>query len=344
MVERPSYEALKGRVEALEAELERYRAEAEGVESGGAKMDFRGLAERSQDAIYHYDLVERKFRFTNRLFVGLFGREGRDSRQLTTEDVAGSIHPEDRAMVRKTMIASLAPDRSEGDVEYRVTDPGGSIRWMHDRWVVIRDDFGRPRTVEGFIRDTTALKMADVTLEASKRNALIGSYIVQDGLFRYVNPEFNRITQYTVDELRRMSPLDLVHEDYKEYVREKAVKMLKGERSSPYEFSVVNKDGGIRWIMETVTSIRYGGSRAALGYFMDITRLRDMQHNLSSLGLMLGITSHSLRNCLTGLDAALYLIDSGFYQDKAARIEEGLDTAKLMIDRLRKLVFHVLYY
>ena len=77
---------------------------------------------------------------------------------------------------------------------------------------------------------------------------------------------------------------------------------------------------------------------------MDISELRRIQGNLSALGLMIGTISHSLKGCLTGLDASLYLIETGFYRNKPARIEEGIDVTKLMIDRIRKLVLDILYY
>jgi signal transduction histidine kinase len=59
---------------------------------------------------------------------------------------------------------------------------------------------------------------------------------------------------------------------------------------------------------------------------------------------MVGTISHSLRGCLTGLNASLYLIETGFYRNKPAQIEEGLDVTKLMADRIRKLIFDILYY
>jgi signal transduction histidine kinase len=59
---------------------------------------------------------------------------------------------------------------------------------------------------------------------------------------------------------------------------------------------------------------------------------------------MLGTISHSLRGCLTGLNASLYLIETGFYRNRPAQIEEGLDVTKLMVDRLQKLVLDILYY
>jgi signal transduction histidine kinase/DNA-binding NarL/FixJ family response regulator len=78
--------------------------------------------------------------------------------------------------------------------------------------------------------------------------------------------------------------------------------------------------------------------------FTDITEVRQLEDNLSALGLMIGSISHDLKGCLTGLDAGLYLVDTGFYRDRPGRIEEGLDVARLMVERIRKLVQDILYY
>lgn len=66
-------------------------------------------------------------------------------------------------------------------------------------------------------------------------------------------------------------------------MRENAVKMLKKERLSPYEFRVVTKSGETRWIMETVTSIQFQGRRATLGNFMDITRRKQAEKVKTSM-------------------------------------------------------------
>jgi PAS domain S-box-containing protein len=101
--------------------------------------------------------------------------------------------------------------------------------------------------------------------------APIGVYIVQDGKFQFVNPEFQKITGFREDELLGSDSLNIVVPEDRGSVRENAIKMLKGERSSPYGHRVKTKDGEIRWIIETVTSVRYGGRRATLGKFMDDT-------------------------------------------------------------------------
>ena len=89
---------------------------------------------------------------------------------------------------------------------------------------------------------------------------------------------------------------------------------------------------------------RAGKLIQVLVVFADITELRQLQDNLSSLGLMIGTISHDLKGYLTGLDAGLYLIDTGFYRNKPGRIEEGLDASRMMVDRFRKMVHDILYY
>jgi PAS domain S-box-containing protein len=306
--------------------------------------DFRRLANHSQDAIYHYDTEAQRFLFYNRQFA-IFFQLGHEPRQIVSSDrIIKAIHPEDRSRVLITLRDSVAQGKDQGEMEYRLLYPDGSMRWLHDRWIVVRPEQGHHTAIEGFIRDNTQSKIAELQFIQSKHNALIGSYIVREGRFQYVNPEFLRITGFSANELMGTASIEIVQEDYREHVRSNAIAMLKGHSQTPYEFCVVDKAGNTHWIMETVTSMLYEGHRATLGYFMDITALRRMQGNLSSLGLMVGTISHSLRGCLTGLNASLFLIESGFYRNKPAQIEEGLDVTKLMADRIRKLVMDILYY
>ncbi|MBW2144654.1 MAG: PAS domain S-box protein [Deltaproteobacteria bacterium] len=111
-------------------------------------------------------------------------------------------------------------------------------------------------------------------------NSPIGIYIVQDEKFRFVNPEFQKITGYREDELLGTESQRMVFPEDWNMVRENAVKMLKGESYSPYVYRAVHKKGEIRCAIETVTSIQYDGKRATLGYFMDNTRLKRTEQAL----------------------------------------------------------------
>ena len=102
-------------------------------------------------------------------------------------------------------------------------------------------------------------------------NSPIGIFIVEDGKFRFVNPEFRRISGFSEEDLLGVNSLEIVLPEDRALVRDHARKMLKGEHSSPYHHRVVGKDGEIRWIVEAVAPIDFEGRKATLGFFLDTT-------------------------------------------------------------------------
>ncbi len=77
--------------------------------------------------------------------------------------------------------------------------------------------------------------------------------------------------------------MSLIHPDDRKKVRENAIKMLKGKRSSSYDFRTITKNGEIRWFTETVAPILFKGKRAVLGTSMEITEQIEARHKLVEL-------------------------------------------------------------
>lgn len=111
----------------------------------------------------------------------------------------------------------------------------------------------------------------------------IGLFIIQNGKFQFVNDEFHRITGRSPDELLGTDSMQLILPEDRSMVREKAIKMLKGERSSPYKYRVLGKDGQVKWMLEGVTSIQYRGRQASLGHSLDITEREQSEAKLQEL-------------------------------------------------------------
>ena len=80
----------------------------------------------------------------------------------------------------------------------------------------------------------------------------------------------------------------------------------------------------------------------------EVERLRQelqaTQDRLTSLGLMLSSVSHGVKGILTGMDAGVYLAESGFRKNRMDQAQEGLATVKEMVDRVRRVVLDVLYF
>ena len=73
---------------------------------------------------------------------------------------AEAIVPEDRAAVIATF-AALTGEKTEADMEYRITRPDGSVHWIHDRGFQVRDAAGRVVRLAGIASDITERKESE---------------------------------------------------------------------------------------------------------------------------------------------------------------------------------------
>lgn len=108
-----------------------------------------------------------------------------------------------------------------------------------------------------------------------------GVFIVQDGKFKFWN---SRISFHTgIDELEMIDYeyLKIIHPEDRDTVANSAADMLKGIRVNPYEYRYITKSGEVKWAMESVVPVVYGGRRAALGYCIDITQKKNMELNIA---------------------------------------------------------------
>ena len=76
-----------------------------------------------------------------------------------------TIHPEDRARVADTFSRWIAGEAGYQDVEFRIVQPDGSMRWIHERGVLAVDDRGEPIRVSGISTDVTDRKKAEQELQ-----------------------------------------------------------------------------------------------------------------------------------------------------------------------------------
>ena len=98
-----------------------------------------------------------------------------------------------------------------------------------------------------------------------------------------------------------MKSIEFVHPEDRETVLGHAREMLSGRRSSPYEYRIVMKAGQVRWIMETVTPIRYKGYRAVLGNSMDVTAQKEYNRKLQDLEVLEASILDAIPHAVLGL-------------------------------------------
>ncbi len=145
-----------------------------------------------------------------------------------------------------------------------------------------------------------ALQDSEELYRTLAERSLAGVYVVQDGIFRFINSNAASYAGYRREELLNQKVDQVVHPQDREKVRKDARAMLRGDLITPYEFRVITKQGQTRWIMETVTYISYEGKRAILGNSMNITDRKQMEEQIFAISMTDQLTGlHNRRGFLT---------------------------------------------
>ena len=123
-------------------------------------------------------------------------------------------------------------------------------------------------------------------------------------------------------------------------------KTFKDGLSHSYETIVKTKNGEENHMLVWTSPIRDADNRIiqVMEMSTNITEVRLLQDHLSSLGLLIGSVSHGIKGLLTGLDSGMYLLNSGFSKGNQDQVEEGWQTVRLMVERIRSMILDILYY
>jgi PAS domain S-box-containing protein len=87
-----------------------------------------------------------------------------------------------------------------------------------------------------------------------------------------------------------------------------------------------------------------GQIKSVIEMSTDISQIRQLQSQLTSLGLVISSISHGIKGLLTSLDGGIYLVNSGMEKNNPARIKQGWEMVERNIARVRTMVLDLLYY
>ena len=289
---------------------ERRRAEERLKES---ESRFEELADSLPQPVAEFDLTGR-FTFGNATGFKLFGYS-KEEFQSEGYTVYKMLIPEDLERAKEALRRVVMGEERLSNREYTaIRKDGTTFPIMVYASPVIRE--GRPtgfRTVLVDITERKEFERALMESEAKYRSvvesSLVGFYIVQDNLFRYVNRRWCDIFGYTYEEvIDKLGPLDLAHPDDKATVEDNLEKRLTDETDYiEYVFKTLRKDSRVLTVKALGSSIIYNGRAAAAGTVIDITRERQLESHLrqaqkmEAIGTLTGGIAHDFNNILTAL-------------------------------------------
>lgn len=105
--------------------------------------------------VWHYDMRTRQLRASDRC-LSLLGLPPRSSPTLAT--LFQAAHPDDHSVAVAWMHAATHGVSTNGDSEFRILDPRGSVRWVQAKHVTRGDNQGQPSEIDGIIQDITEVR------------------------------------------------------------------------------------------------------------------------------------------------------------------------------------------
>ncbi|HEY9750603.1 MAG TPA: PAS domain S-box protein, partial [Allocoleopsis sp.] len=206
---------VKGRMDASLLErairyaIERKRT-LEALRASESRLE--GILASLKDVVWSISAVTLETIYISPAAAALYGRpvtEFYQNPQLWLE----VVHPDDLDQVKAASERLL--EVGSKNIEHRILQPTGEIRWIHDRAHVVYDESKQAIRIDGMAIDITETKQAEVSLKQMVRensqlasaiaNMTIGVVITDPNLpenpIIFANPGFTKMTGYTAEDV-----------------------------------------------------------------------------------------------------------------------------------------------
>jgi PAS domain S-box-containing protein len=235
---------------------------------------FRMLSESALTGVYIFG--HGRMLYVNPAFAQMFGYS--EEEIVAILDPFVLVHPDDRHIAAENIRRRLEGEIEVARYQFRGIRKDGST--VHCEAMGRHIEYEGSPAIIGTMMDITDRKRAEEALAESEarfrmltESALTGIYVIQDGVFRYVNPALAASLGYEPGEIiDRLGPGDLTHPDDRDRVLDNVKRRLAGMiEATHYTLRGMRKDGRAIDLESLGRRVTYGGRPAIMGTLLDIT-------------------------------------------------------------------------
>ena len=248
-----------------------------------------GLAVRgSQDGIWDWHIQTGAIYFSAR-WKGMLGYAD-DEVENRFEEWERLVHPDDLPRAKAALAAYLDGAAESYDVEVRMWQKDGNVRWVLARGVAVRDAAGRPTRVAGSHTDVTdrrraeeALRLSEARFKGLAGNAPVGIYETDAvGKCLFVNARWCWKAGMSPDEAAGHGWVSAIHPDDRDRVAAEWYAAAEAGQEFVSDYRFRTPEGRVTWLSGRAVGIRDEGGRVHgyIGTVMNVTARREAEAKL----------------------------------------------------------------
>jgi PAS domain S-box-containing protein len=291
----------------------------------------RDVTENIQEVFWIREAVSGRFLYISSAYESIFGRPVEELYRDPLSWLA-AVHPHD---LERVQARREEPITAEGEQEYRIVRPDGSVRWINVRVFPIRNEDGEVVRIAGDSEDVTARKQAELALLQSTERlqgimdhspALI---YVKDRAGRHimVNRTFLTCLGFKEEDVIGKADYEIFPPEQAEMFRRNDLQVLRTMTPLSEEATLDLEDGTHTFI--SVKFPLFNGAPepyAVCGLATDITDNKALEEQLrqaqkmEAVGQLAGGVAHDFNNLLgVILNYANFVIDEASDEEAVKR-------------------------
>jgi len=222
---------------------------------------------------------------------------------VTHESFFGKLHPEDKDAFSEQRRLALE-DKQILDMQFRVVNDDGSIKWVHEKGKLVKNEVGEPVSFEGTIQDITESKLLKLSLEESNQRYEYVTKATFDAIWdwdlvtdrSYWGEGFARTFGYDIDQIstnREFWSSHIHPDDFDEVVNGIQKSIMSYATNWSNEFRFQKADGKYAFVMDKCIIIRDKNGKAVrlVGAMQDISEKKTLQQLLDKANRLAKIGS-----------------------------------------------------
>ncbi len=313
------------------------------LELQDAEQRYRDLFETAIEGIYKADPELTEYQLVNPAMATILGYDRPSTLTTAVDSIQADVFVDtDRY---QTYQAQLSDTGELEDFEYQIHTSDGTVRWVSDNVVAIRDDTGSVTGYRGGMIDITERKRKERDLARFRRATEAAGHAIfltdTDATITYVNPAFEEITGYSAAEAIGSSPESILQsgEMSDDYYSRMWETISSGDL---WEGQIIDqrRSGEFYHAHQTIAPITDadGAVQEFIGIQTDITEQVERERQVNTLDRIL---RHKLRNELNIVrghtEQILATVDDSEATASAKRILDSVDALMSTADEGREI-------